>query len=345
MSLVSQFPESEFSTIYCTKLVVNPVTTDLKWNTSRRHPGIEILGFIDTVKTLKSEDTRGVLSNIGYLIASQEASWYLIINEPVLMYFGAAFQDQDLTTVEGVPVKQLISVRQTDRVRFVLTLAGTVIIRHERRNGDLVETFVHDVSIYTSQTLFPWVSTHPSNTMSVKIMLDVNFVIDVRTDGLVRMTGSKNDIIDFNLNDIYDNNGIPLGGIGASDIIMNNISGAYVKATDDGEVDIQGGINYKCDNITTSVSNYDLQVSEHVVLITNPAIITVRLPPVASTGKCRAYIVIRNYVFQVGETWQNPALKIIPWTGDTIELDLWVGLPPLTNIQVISDGINNWRIQ
>ena len=44
MANVKQFPESEFPTIHCTRLIVNPDTTDLKWNPSRRHPGINILG-------------------------------------------------------------------------------------------------------------------------------------------------------------------------------------------------------------------------------------------------------------------------------------------------------------
>lgn len=343
MSIVKQFPESEFPTIHCTKLVVHPVTTDLKWDVFFRHPGVQIIGYVDTAKSLQSGGCRGVLGNIGYLIGSDEATWYNIVHETVLMYFGVALRSQNLSSVEGVIAKQLLEVKQTDRVRFILTTESTLIIRHEHHNGEIIMTYVHDLTQYNTQTIYPWVSTQPLDTMSVKIMLDKNFSIDVRTDGLVRMTGSKNDIIDFNLKDIYDNNGIPIGGGDEPDMIINPTSGAYVKATDDGEINILGGVNYKCTEITAPTSNYDLLLSDHVVIITNPATETVTLP-VASTGNCRTYTIMRNYTLQIGETWQDPALKLIPWTGDTIELDNWIGLPPLTNVQVISDGINSWRV-
>lgn len=344
MSEVRQFTESEFPTIHCTKLIVHPVTTDLKWDHSKCHPGIEILGFIDTAKSLVAENTRGVLANIGYLIGADSAAWYLIINESVDMYFGMAIQTQDLTNVNTVAISRLLNVKQNDRIRFSLTVGSTVVIRHEKHNGDLIESYIHDATAYNTQTLYPWISSHPSGTTSVKIMQESKFIIDVQTDGLVRMTGSENDIIDFSLEDIYNNNGIPFGGGPSGDAITNTISGAFVNVTDDGEVDISGGIKYKCENITTAIATYVLTKSQNIVMITNPTIIFVQLPEAADTGKCRAYTIIRNYNIQLGETWQNPSLKVIPSPGDTIELDPWIGLPPHTNVELLSDAINDWRV-
>jgi hypothetical protein len=345
MSDVRVFYESEFPTIHCTKLSVHPVTTDLKWDPSKRHPGLDILGYIDTVKSIISEDTRGIIANTGYLIGSNESAWYFIINETSSMYFGVSLQNQDLSDINTVAIKQLLNVTQSDRVRVSLTTGSTMSIRHERRNGELINSYMFNMSQYNTQTLYPWVSSQRLDSMSVTIMQDVKFSIDVRTDGLVRMSGSNNDIIDFSLEDIYNNNGIPSGGGGpSSDIISNTVSGAYVKATEDGEIDMSGGVKYKCENIVSSVPTYILNKNQHIVIITNPVIINVQLPEVADLDRCRTYTVIRNYNLQIGETWQNPVLKVIPNPGDTIELGSHIGLPYHTKVELISDSINDWRI-
>jgi hypothetical protein len=320
----------------------------LKWDYARKHPDVRILGNGDHIKTTPDDNNTdqniGMMASTGYTIGSDEVRWYFTVYEESVMHFGAATADQDLTTVSGVAVKELLTVDRLDRVRISITPGSTMTIRHETGDSKLVSATIHDLTSYNTQILYPWVSTSPPYEISIKMLLDQHFEMDVRPDGLVRMSASRNDIIDFNLTDISKNDITSSGVAVATTTIVNEISGAFVEATDDGAISINGGIALKYENITAGIPNVVLRKDQYAVMITNPATTTVQLPPAVDAGKSRQYIIIRNYPTSNGETWQNPRLQIITTGGDTIEGNLSCGLPSGANIQLFSDSVNKWRI-
>lgn len=334
MTTIQKFPDSEFPTIFCTKLIVKPTTTLLKWSTSKKHPEVIILGAIDTSKTNSAAGERGLLGAQGFVIGTSVRNWFYDVLVTETIYVGMADINKDFTTAAGAQVSRLLSVTEGDKIRFSLTAGSTLTLRHETGTGTVLNIFVHDLSAFTGQTLYTWLSTTVGGTMSVKLMEDFNFTITVDPDGKVRMNGTNNDIVDFNLDDIIDNGG---------DTIINNTSNSSIEIDDAGDINLNGGISFKCDNITDPLTCVELKTDQFAVIISNPVSTAVLLPPAGANG-CQYFSVIRNYPLQVGETWQNPVLRVVATSGDMIEDMPWCGLPPESNLQVMSDGITSWRI-
>lgn len=339
MTSIQKFPASEFPTINCNGLVVNPITTTLKWNSSKKHPDISVLGMSDTAKTNKSNGESGIIANNGFNIGAESNTWYYDINFTTVLHVGMAPITQDFTTVTGVAVDQQIKVTEGDKVKFTLTTESKLSVRHEKGDGSLLGITNHNMSAFTGQTLYPWVSTTASNMMSVKIMDDLKFVMYVDSGGSVHMNGLKNDIVDFNIDDIISNN--PGSGVADGTAITNG--GSSVTVDDGGNINLDGGISFKRENITDSITDVVLTVDQYTVIISNIATTSVLLPSV-SDNPGKYYSVIRNYPLQLGETWQNPVLRLVATSPDTIEGMAHCGIPPDSNIQIMSDGISKWRI-
>lgn len=323
MSTIQKFPDSEFPTIYCTRFVVNPTTTTLKWNPARKHPQVQMLGLVDLAKTLTAgPGEKGILGSVGSVIGTDTLSWYYEIKEPVMLHVGMALFSQDLTTVTGVAIDQLLNVSESDKVRFLLNATGNLNIRHERGDETPVSINNHNLAFFTGQTLYPWVSTVPTDTMSVKIMLDVKLQITVDPDGKVKLDGDL---------DLPENT------------LTNTNTDSTVILDDDGDINLNGGISFKCDNITDPIPCIELQKDQFGVIVSNSASTKVLLPD-SGSNKCQYYSVMRNYPLQIGETWHNPVLKLTASGSNNIEGCPFIGIPPDANIQVMSDGLGSWRI-
>jgi hypothetical protein len=328
---------SNFPTVYCTKLVVCPDTTDLKWSFTDKHPDIDILGPSDTAKTSTTATyERGILASQGFVVGTNIQKWYLDINIPSTIHVGMALLDQDLTTTVGALVHKTLDVTSGDIVRFSLTAGSTLTVKHEKKKNITI-TNVYDLTGFTGQTVYPWVSS--MGIMSVRIMYDNPFNIYVDSKGSVHMNGQNNEIVDFSLDDIIENNGG--SGVSGGTSIANGSSSVTVE--NGGNININGGVNYKCENITDPVSSVTLQLDDFAVLISNPLTTSVFLPSV-SVAPCQYYSIIRNYPVQIGEIWTIPVLSIVADGVDTIEGLTLCGIPPDSNIQVMSDGLFTWKI-
>lgn len=337
-----KFPSSEFPTIYCTKLIVKPSTTSLKWDPSKKAHDIFILGCVDTAKTVVVGKENGILSNTGMTIGSDMKAWYYDINELTQLHVGLALANKNLNTTDGALVNQLVAVSNGDRVRFQLTTGGTFSIRHETGGGDSVITKFYNLSPHVGQIVYAWASTTSQNTMSVKIMDECDFITTVDPTGSVRMTGTNNDIVDFSIEDIVENDGGG-GSVSGDSSITNIFNDSKVEVENSGDIFLKGGISYKCENITDPVTSVTLGVDQFAVVISNATVLSVFLP--AATGNdCQYYSVTRNYPLQGGEIWQTPVLSVFANGLDTIEGESSVGLPVDSNIQLMSDGLTTWRI-
>ena len=323
-----KFPIAEFQTVYCNKLVVNPTTTLLKWNPAKKNTGILILGVVDTAKTLSIGVERGIISRTGSVVGIDFMTWYYDIIDTTLLHVGMAPITQDFTTIVGTAVDQLINATERDKVRFTLTPSSTLTVRHESSDGSIVGITVHDMTAVTGQTMYPWVSTTLTNIMSVKIMDDVKFEMFITPDGSTQLEEVTGDTV----RGIIDS--------GGTNITKGDSS---VTVEDNGDINLNGGISFKCENITSAIPSVNLGVNQYSVIISNPASTAVMLPS-ASTNSCQYYSVIRNYPSQPGETWKDPVLRVVATGSDTVDNMQWLGIPPGSNIQVMSDGISTWRI-
>lgn len=337
MSIIKKFPNSSFHTIYCTKLILVPDTTDLKWSNLYKHPDMRILINSDTIKTtIDSKEDRGARASKGFVVGTESKKWYFGIHEKSKIYVGMVSKNQDLNTILGASAVKILNVNTGDVVRFLLTTGSTLTIKHQVEQIDM-STNVYDLSSLTGETLYPWVSTN--NHMTVKIMEDVPFVMNLDTGGSVHMKGKEKDIVDFNIEDIIEYGG---GSVAPQGSTITSGS-SFVNVESDGNININGGVNYKCENITSPVVSITLRLDNFAVMISNTLTTSVVLPS-ASDAPCQYYSIIRNYPVQVGEIWQNPVLSIIANKLDTIEGLPSCGIPPDSNIQVMSDGLFTWKI-
>ena len=329
MLSISKKSASSFPNVICNKLVIYPVTTTLKWDNEQKNKKINIVGDSDVAKVV-SGGVCGILADKGFMVGLESKTWYYEINLSTTIHVGMASKDQDFTTTTGVAVDQIVNVIEGDKILFTLTPASTLLVRHEKGNGIINGTKVYDMNAFIGQAMYPWVSTNSSSgSMMVKIMENFKFETYVDQYGVVHMTGSKNAIVDFNLD-----------GDGGT-YIRNGDSSVTVENS--GDININGGVRFKCENIAIPIESVELKDHHFTVVISSPSTKKVVLPE-ASNNSGKYYSIIRNYPVQIGETWQDSALRIVVTGSDKIEDVSSLGIPPESNVQVMSDGISKWRI-
>lgn len=343
MSNIVQYTESSFPTIYCERLVVRPKTTTMRWSPITKHPSIILTGNSNGAKAVYVGEERGIIAHIGYIIGTDSKDWILELHEDGIIHVGVSKADQSMYTIAGVAVDKQLDVKKGDIIELSLTTESTLSVKHSSCNNTRLGCQVFDLVGFIGQTLYPWVSTHKDHTMSVELFENVQFVTTVDTDGKVRMTGSNTDIVDFSVDDIYSNNPTvaPPVAPGTDDRISS--AGGNVTVLPNGQIFLDGGLRYKCTEITTATPNVQIEVDQMSVIISNSATTAVTLPEV-QPQTCQRFIIVRNYPAQPGEVWNIPVLNLYPSGSDTIEGTSHIGIPEFTDIQVMSNGLSNWRI-
>lgn len=306
-------------TVYCSNLVINPKTTSIKWKVGNYRSGIKLLDGGDVAVSTILKNSDGVIANEGFVVGEDTKTWYYCALIDSLINVGLAYKDQDLTSKDGINALELIDCKDNDNIRFELNKNGKLEILQERKHNSIIKTikkYSHDLSKLQGEKLFPWVATTEKSQMSIKILYYTPYELTVGPDGEIFINGknSKND---------KEKNGLSID--------------------ENGSINLEGGIAYKCDNINSSETTYTMQLSDYAVTITNPSIKFVKLPK-ASTASCQFYSIIRNYPKQENEKWTDSALKVITDGNDLIEDTAECGIPYDSNIQLMSDGISKWRI-
>lgn len=233
MSYIQKYQYSEFPTIYCTELVVKPRTTVLKWNPARKDSDITVMGSLDTIKSNIIGKYRGILGNKVFILGSESRKWYFDVYETVEMYVGMAASDHDINSIDAL-VSLYIKAVQSDRIIFTLTTTE-LIIQHMIISGKVRRTAIYPLTDLMNQQACIWACTTKEDTMSLKLMEYQEFKISMDSSGVVRMNGSNNDIVDFNIDDINNNSGTSTGTFSGSVITLNSDghSGIEVKLDDE----------------------------------------------------------------------------------------------------------------
>jgi len=306
-------------TVYCSNLVINPKTTSIKWRGTKYRTGIKLLNGGDVAMSTVLKNSDGVIATEGFVIGEDENTWYYCALIDSLINVGMAYENQDLTTSDGVVSNELINCKDNDNIRFELFKNCRLHIIHERKKNSItriVKKYSHDLSKFKGGKLFPWVATTEKSQMSIKILYYMPYELSVGPDGDIFINGKNN---------------------------KKDEDATSIGIDENGSINLEGGVAYKCDNINISESTYIMQLSDYAVTITNPNIKFVKLPK-ASTASCQFYSIIRNYPEQENEMWPDSALKVITDGTDLIEDTAQCGIPYNSNIQLMSDGISKWRI-
>ena len=249
-STLQKFSDAEFQTIYCTRLVVRPKTTPLKWSNAHKNENVELLGSLDIAKGPSLAGEQGVLGATGYVIGTDGDKWIIDPFIEGTIYVGMAVVGQDLGTTIGVAVNKSIPAIEGDQLTFLLSTNSKLTITHTAGGKNTMS--VYDLSQFNGQQLYPWLSSSDGRSFSGRIRADLDFVTTVDPDGKSRMTALGNDIVDFSVTDITDNDvagggsgappGAPPGGGGSS--IENGGGAVVVDAA--GDIFLDGGTSYKC---------------------------------------------------------------------------------------------------
>jgi len=212
---MQRFQDALFNTIYCSKLVVDPETTALKWNPTKKARGLYIKGAIDTVKTDTTGRFQGILGAQKITIGTTTKSWYILTYEAVDMHMGLALHTQDLNTIDGAIIDYKTNAHQNDKIIFTLSESNLRI-----QQGNSIT--IHDLQEHAGKEVYIWACTMETDTMSIKLMEVQHFTTSVDTSGGVRMTGRNNDIVDFSLGDISRNSGVSSNTFNDSTLTINN---------------------------------------------------------------------------------------------------------------------------
>lgn len=316
MSNLKKQTSTEFNDLFCTQLIVKPQTTFLKWDANKKSEGMSILGSADIIKTNALNTFREVLGGNPFVIGTDSITFIYDI-----FVSGTVNVGMSLSNFTPVASRQ-VNVVEGDVVKMILTTASVLSIKLKKKMSS--NTIIYDLADYVGQSIFAWLSVPALESASVKISHDVAFTITTDSDGKVRMTSAGVEIVDF-----------------AQESMTNTASGASITIDDDGNTFIDGGLSYKVTDITAAIANVNLALDQNIVTISNAAILTVTLPPITTQGK--TYTIIRNYPLQGGETWQSPALLVLPDGTDTIDGLASQGVPVDATVHLVSDGMSTWK--
>jgi hypothetical protein len=346
-SSIKKFPVSEFSTLFCRRIIVNPVTTAYKWDPTHRNAAIQLLGASDTAKAYETKGDEGVLGAVPFVVGETAGEWVFFMYVKGKVRVGMALLEQNLATTDGTAVNQLVNGTEGDLIRFALTAEGVLTIVHEAGAGAIISTTTYDLNAnYVGQTLYYWASTVAGYNMSLKVAEDVYFSISTDSDGKSRMHALTNDIVDFSLADIAANDpdAPPIGG---GDAITNLVSGKRAKVYDDGSIRLEGGVVPLMDTVPIGLSRL-LTTADYAVTVDDPSSGPIVLPAIADVTRGQQYVINRSFPFQVGEDWTTPHLEVLVAhdSGNTIGGDpaVSIGLRPNSSVRLTSDGLNDWIV-
>ena len=169
--------DSEIQTVYCTKLVVLPITTYLKWSNTRKHPRVQIQGAADVAKVSQKGSIYGVLGDNVFTIGVDIVKWVYNVLMPSIMFVGIAKINQNLSSTVAV-VSVNINAADGDNIRFSLTTQSLTII-HESGVGNYISSSTYNLSSLVGQNVYAWACTDYDNLLSIKILKDmIGLVID-----------------------------------------------------------------------------------------------------------------------------------------------------------------------
>lgn len=319
-SVFKKHTDSEFRTLYCTKLVILPTITSLKWSNVRKHSDVTVLGSANIAKVTQKGKICGILSKNKFIIGTDIIKWIYNILLSSVIYVGLAPVNKNTSDLQNVLVSIKIVTNVGDNIKFNLS-SSYLNISHETGSGVIIKLYNFNLSSYNGQTVCAWCSTDSNSSMSVEIFEDVNRTLT------------------------YDNFEIPSASIeGNLSSITNEKTDSKVEVKDNGSINIYGGLTFKYEDISNPVVTYQIQVNQFAVSISNSSIKYVLLPPINNIN-CQYYSIVRVYPEQPLENISDPFLRIITSAPDSIEGISYIGVPAGASIRVMSNNINNtWII-
>lgn len=152
-------------------LNINQKVTTVKWNPSKKHPDIFLLNTAETAKLVNGKSgEKAVLSNITYIPGMTIDTVKYCIHQGSVIHVGIATTARDLTTL--APSTNLASMKfnVTHDTTLTMSLSRTLV----SSGPDVYSSklmFVYkgittylDVTGYTGQIMFPWLSDDTNGT-------------------------------------------------------------------------------------------------------------------------------------------------------------------------------------
>lgn len=152
-------------------LNINQESTNAKWNPAAKHPDIEMLNGTDTAKLVNGKSgTKGILGNVPYVPGTTQDTVKYCIHQGSVIHVGIATATRDLTTL--APGTTLASQRfeVTHDTTLTMSLRRTLVSTSPDVYSSRL-TFIYkgvttylDVTGYTGQIMYPWLSDDSEGT-------------------------------------------------------------------------------------------------------------------------------------------------------------------------------------
>lgn len=249
--------------------------------------------------------------------------------------FKSLKNNDTLISVTSTTTEVIIDVNEANITQVGALNAGSITAGFGDINNGTSQITTGQVNVDNLRLDGNTLSTAPATSGNVNIIPDGSGEVILKNNPVSALGAATKQYVDAVAG--------TAGGSHPSNMIFNNNTvGITIEDNVDNAI-YNVGVSYKVNNFTAAVGNYIMELRDHMVIISNNVTTIVYLPAAnAKAGK--HYIIVRNYPMQGGELWTNPALRVIPNGTDCIEFDNFVGLPPFSEIQIISDGIDRWRI-
>ena len=178
-----------FDNVSANTIALNNRGSVLQWDRTLKHPDIEFVGGVSTVKlSLFNQGIKAILGDFSFMIGTDVGVWGYTVNTGTTLRVGLALSTRDLAS--DAPNNDHIyaeyDVDNSTAMKFVLS-TSTLTISYRNINH------VIDVSAFNGQLMRPWVSdTHGGGGFSIRVsdLREMSFYYDSLGNAVIDTSNS-----------------------------------------------------------------------------------------------------------------------------------------------------------
>ena len=164
-------------------LTIRPLTTNFKWDITKKSREIRVSGATDTIHAGNARGVYEILGNIPFILGSSQGSWlYEIINSGRIKVGLAQSIGDPLISLE-------LEVKELDILEFNLTNNSFSISKLSQ--GSVQEFKRYNITTLSDKQVFYWICSVANNRIGAKVYENIISEITLRPDGFLYLGNQK----------------------------------------------------------------------------------------------------------------------------------------------------------